>query len=115
MPILPIRQPLRWIPSGPSRWIRQLATECEDVEKHTRYDPAAGSSAGAVSASAPAPIHLSPPPSTVEYDSGPEHHNIGTDDEDSDDMADPYGFVDDCGSVTKADAEELNTFMSECR
>ena len=30
-------------------------------------------------------------------------------------MADPYGFVEDCGSVTKADAQELYTFMSECR
>ena len=30
-------------------------------------------------------------------------------------MADPHGFVEDCGSVTKADAQELHTFMCECR
>ena len=78
---------------------RQLPTQGQDeqdVEKHTRQDPSAGSSGGAGSSNASPPILLSPSPSAVDYDSGPERHNIGTDDEDdhgSDDMTDPYGYV----------------------
>lgn len=77
--------------------------------------PSARSSGGAGSSNAPPPIPLIPSPSTIEYDSGPEHHRIGTYDEDDEDDGGSDDTLQYSGSVTNADAQELYSFMSDCR
>ena len=58
---------------------------------------------------------MSPSPSTIEYESGPEHHRIGTDDEYDDDDGGSDDTIQYYGSVTNAEAQEIYSFMSYCR